>query len=66
LVDAVILVASLGETSKQQLHDAKKKLENYDAKLIGAIINKVEMSEFKRHIKDFDYFKNKKMQLDYE
>lgn len=68
LVDAVILVASLRETSKQQLQDAKKKLENYDAKLIGAIINKVEMSEFKRHIKDFDYFKNKNkvMQLDYE
>lgn len=56
LVDAVILVASLRETTVQELKEAKDKLKNYDARLIGAIINKVEMSEFKRHIRDFDYF----------
>lgn len=55
--DAVCLVASLGDSSKNCLQDAKQTLDKIGANMIGVIANKVDKSEFKQHMKNFDYFK---------
>ncbi len=55
--DAVCLVASLNDSSKISLREAKKTLDNIGANTIGVIANKVDKSEYKQHMKNFDYFK---------
>ncbi|MDD5934267.1 MAG: CpsD/CapB family tyrosine-protein kinase [Clostridiales bacterium] len=55
--DAVCLVASLGDSSKTSLFDAKKTLDGIGANTIGVIANKVDKREYKQHMKNFDYFK---------
>ncbi len=42
LLDGVVLVASAGQTSHQGLARAKSLLENVDAKILGAVLNKIE------------------------
>jgi capsular exopolysaccharide synthesis family protein len=42
LLDGVVLVASAGQTSHQGLARAKALLENVDAKIMGAVLNKIE------------------------
>lgn len=58
--DATILVAAVGTSKKKNLDDAKKKFEEAGANVIGVIENKVPIEEYKKYIKDFDYFKTKK------
>lgn len=55
-VDGIILVAALEQTTKRQLNAAKRKLKEYQNKYYGLIVNKVEMSQYKKHIKDYNYF----------
>ena len=60
VVDDVILVAAVNETSKQQLDDAKRKVRSYGDKYMGVILNKLELSDYKHYVKNYDYFgKNK-------
>lgn len=54
--DAVILVAALGTTRKSALRDCKAKLEQDGANLIGVIVNKAPMKEYKNYLKHYDYF----------
>ncbi len=42
LLDGVVLVASAGQTTHQGLARAKSLLENVDAKILGAVLNKIE------------------------
>jgi polysaccharide chain length determinant protein (PEP-CTERM system associated) len=42
LLDGVVLVASAGQTSQQGLARAKTLLENVGAKVMGAVLNKIE------------------------
>ncbi len=42
LLDGVVLVASAGQTSQQGLARAKTLLENVEAKVMGAVLNKIE------------------------
>ena len=55
-VDGIVLVAALGEVTKRQLYSAKKKMEECKDKYYGLLINKVNMQEYAKYIKDFDYF----------
>lgn len=58
--DASILVTSLNSSKRRSLEEAKKQLQQAGGNLIGVIANKVGMDEYKKYIKDFDYFKQKK------
>jgi polysaccharide chain length determinant protein (PEP-CTERM system associated) len=42
LLDGVVLVASAGQTSSQGLARARSLLENVDARILGAVLNKIE------------------------
>ena len=59
-VDAVILVSSIGETSKKGLVEAANSLTEVKANLIGTIINKIDMDQYTSYNKDYDYFQNEK------
>lgn len=64
-VDGIVLVAALTQTTKRQLKDARRKIEQYKNKYYGLIVNQVEMSEYKKYIKDYDYFGEKNMSKRY-
>lgn len=62
-VDGIVLVTALGETRKSQIRDAKRKVAPFVENYYGMIINKVEKDEYRRNLKDYDYyFINKKGQ----
>lgn len=61
VVDDVILVAAMNETSKQQLDDAKRKVRSYRDKYMGVILNKLELSDYKHYVRNYDYFGIKKL-----
>ena len=59
-IDGIMLITSIGQSTKKQLYDARDKLKNYKEKYIGLILNQVTMREYRSHQKDYDYFtKNK-------
>lgn len=58
--DACILVVASGETSKKGLAAAANTLKEEGANLLGVIINKTDMDEYKRYRKDYDYFKKER------
>lgn len=64
-IDGIVLVAALNQTTKRQLKDAKRKVEEYHSKYYGLMINQVEMTEYKKYIKDYDYFGEKNMSKRY-
>ncbi len=61
VIDDVILVAAVNETSKSQLDSAKLKVKSVEGKYMGTIVNKLEMAEYKHYVKDYDYFKKEKL-----
>ncbi|MBQ7943457.1 MAG: CpsD/CapB family tyrosine-protein kinase [Lachnospiraceae bacterium] len=58
--DATMLVAAMNSSSKKNLAEAKKKFAAAGANVIGVIENMIEVDEYKKYIKDFDYFKKQK------
>ncbi len=58
--DASIIVTAMNDSKQKSLAEAKNQLEKAGGKVIGVIENKVEMDEYKRYIRDFDYFKRKR------
>lgn len=58
--DATILVTAVNDSKQKSLEEAKKLLEKAGGNVIGVIENKVAMDEYKKYIRDFDYFKRKK------
>lgn len=56
VVDHIILVSAIGETSKDQIHYAKRKAAHYADKYFGMIINKVDMKEYRQVIRNYDYY----------
>lgn len=55
--DAVVLITSQSEGyTVKAVRDAKKKLDNADANILGIIVNQVDSSEYRRAIKNYDYF----------
>ena len=58
--DACILVVAMGETSKKGLMEAANTLQGAKANLLGVIINKTNIDEYKRYRKDYDYFKKER------
>ena len=56
VVDDVILVAAMNETHKEQLESAKAKVKTYPGKYMGVILNKLDLSEYRHYVKNYDYF----------
>lgn len=65
-VDAISLVAAIRKTTKQQLAEAKLKMKLYDQKYAGLIINRVDMSQYRKYNHDFDYFRADNLNEKYE
>ena len=61
VVDDVILVAGMNETTKDQLAAAKAKVKETEGKYMGVIANKLELPEYRHYVKDYDYFKSDKL-----
>lgn len=60
-MDGIVLVSALGETRKKQIMDAKRKILPFLDRYYGMIINKVDKNEYRKNMKDYDYyFVNKK------
>lgn len=59
IVDGVMLIAALNETGKKQLADAKQKV--IPEKYMGVIANKVDPAQYRHFSKDYDYFKEQKL-----
>lgn len=55
-VDATILVSAIGKTSKKGLYEAANALTSANANLIGTIINKTDMEQYKFYNEEYDYF----------
>lgn len=58
--DATILVTAMNMSTMKSLEEAKNQIEKAGGNIIGVIENKVDMAEYKKYIKDYDYFKQKK------
>lgn len=61
VVDDVILVAGVNETTKDQLASAKAKVKETEGKYMGVIANKLELAEYRHYVKDYDYFKSDRL-----
>lgn len=59
-VDSVVLVTSHMDSHKKTIIAAKKQLDRIGANIAGIIVNKVGAGEYKRVMKNYDYFKNKR------
>lgn len=55
-VDGIILISALEGVTKKQIRDAKRKVRPYADKYYGMIINKIDMSLYRRYVKRFDYY----------
>ena len=58
--DATILVTAMEDSKQKSLEEAMKQLKKAGGNVIGVIQNKVAMDEYKKYIRDFDYFKRKR------
>jgi capsular exopolysaccharide synthesis family protein len=59
-VDYIVLVAAYGQTDLRSIRKAKKVLNRTGGNVMGIIVNKVGTSAYKRVMKNYDYFMNKK------
>ena len=58
--DATILVSSVGKTSKKALVEAANSLAEVKANLIGTIVNKMDMDQYKEINEEYDYFQKER------
>lgn len=55
-VDGIALVASLGETRKSQIKEAKRKVAPFADRYYGIIANKVELDQYRWGARNYDYY----------
>jgi capsular exopolysaccharide synthesis family protein len=55
-VDGIILISALECVTKRQIRDAKHKVQPFADKYYGMIINKIDMSLYKKYVKRYDYY----------
>lgn len=61
LVDGIILVAGMNRTTKRQVREARQKACREMERYLGIIVNSVEISQYRKYRKDFDYFTEDKL-----
>lgn len=65
-VDAAILVTTVGNTSKRGLINAANALSEKKVNLIGTIINRIDMEQYRNYHGDYDYFQSEKYMKNYK
>lgn len=55
-VDGIILLSALECVTKKQIRDAKHKVQPFADKYYGMIINKIDMSLYRKYVERFDYY----------
>lgn len=60
LADATVLVTARGKAKKQNVSDAVEQLEDVHANVLGIIVNRVDKDEYRRVVKDYDYFRKRR------
>jgi hypothetical protein len=55
-VDHFALVSAINRTTKRQIGDARQMLSAYNDRYCGMIVNRMELGQYRRNIKDYDYF----------
>lgn len=58
--NAVVLVTAQQQTHKKSIKEAKKQMDRVNANVQGIIVNKVSAAEYKRAMKNYDYFKRRR------
>lgn len=59
-IDGTVLVTKQGTGKKKYIMEAKNKLINAGGNILGIIVNKVDNNEYRKAVKNFDYFKKQK------
>lgn len=59
-VDATLLVVKMGLTTLTSLKRVKEQLENLNANILGAVLNKVKKRDYKLYFESYNYFFNSK------
>ncbi|MGN0473406.1 MAG: tyrosine-protein kinase family protein [Lachnospiraceae bacterium] len=55
-VDGIILVSAAGDTSKNQIRDAKRIVNKMQDKYYGMIVNKLDLAQYRKNLKNYDYY----------
>ena len=55
-VDGIVLVSALENVTKKQIREAKRKVVPYAENYYGMIINKIDMSLYRKYVQRFDYY----------
>lgn len=55
-VDGIVLVSALENVTKKQIKEAKRKVVPYADKYYGMVINKIEMSLYRKYVQRYDYY----------
>ena len=58
--DAVVMVVSQLKSEKKTLKNAVNSLKRVNANILGVIVNRVDENEYRRAMKNYDYFKKRK------
>lgn len=61
-VDGVALVVGIRKNTRRQVYDARRKIAQTEAKYLGMIVNNVDEGQYKRYVRDYDYFSSKNME----
>ncbi len=54
--DGIVLVSALDGVTKKQIREAKRKVAPYKERYYGMVINKIEMSLYRKYVQRFDYY----------
>lgn len=65
-VDGIALVVGLRKNTKRQVRDARRRVVENGEKYLGMIMNYVELPQYKKYIKDFDYFNKEDKQAKHD
>ncbi len=57
--DGTFLVAASGQTKFHDLETAKKQLEDMGAHILGVILNRVSLDDYRYYMEDYNYFNDK-------
>ncbi len=58
-IDGTFLTTASGQTTFHDLETAKKQLEDAGANILGVILNKVTVDDYRHYMQDYNYFNDK-------
>ena len=64
LVDGIFLVGELGLTTKSNIKKMTEHFSQVSDKILGILVNKVDRSEYRIYMKNYDYFRKRRTLAD--